>query len=246
MTDTTAADHLARRKSIAAKIRALLTKTVANGCTEDEAMIAAEHAGKLMEDYDLEYEDIEAEVRTESYGARCREFCKGGNGRRRTFHPVWTVTSAIAAFFDCRGWSRGLDLVYFGTETDTELAHGMTDLLRLAMDTECAAYLRSSLRSTATNTRTLRSCFMSGMADRLSDRLNELKRARTAPATGRAVMIIKGQMTEEKFATYARQNGLNLKMRASYANLRSEGAYRAGQAAAGRVDLGGAKLGARS
>lgn len=246
MTDTTATDHMARRKGIAAKIRALLTKTVANGCTEEEALIAAEHAGKLMEEYDLEYQDIEAEVRTESYGARRREFCKGGNGRRRTFHPVFMVTTAIAEYFDCKVWSHDHELVYFGSATDTDLAHSMTDLLRLAMDTECAAYLRSSIRTTGINTRTLRSCFMSGMVDRLCERLKELKRTRTAPAKGHAVMVIKDHLTEEKFAIYARQNNLNLRARSGYRNVRSESAYRAGQAAAGRVDLGGAKLAARS
>jgi hypothetical protein len=50
---------------VKARIKALTEKTVANGCTEAEAMSAAEMVGRLLERYALSMDEIE--VRT----ARC-------------------------------------------------------------------------------------------------------------------------------------------------------------------------------
>ena len=48
-----------KRSSILVKIKSLLTKTTENGCTEAEALSAAEMVGKLMNDYDLTMNDLE-------------------------------------------------------------------------------------------------------------------------------------------------------------------------------------------
>ena len=53
MTQTT---ELAQVK---ARIKALTDKTVANGCTEAEAMAAAEMVGRLLERYALSMDEIE-------------------------------------------------------------------------------------------------------------------------------------------------------------------------------------------
>jgi hypothetical protein len=53
------------RTDLIKKIKSLLAKTVENGCTEGEAITAAEHAAKLMEQYDLTFDDVENEVRAQ-------------------------------------------------------------------------------------------------------------------------------------------------------------------------------------
>lgn len=227
-----------RREDIVRKVKALLAKTVENGCSEDEAMSAAELAGALMEEYDVAYEDINKEVAEERFGKRSRPFT-GGNGRRRVYHPVWNCTCAIAAYFDVKVWGSGTELVYFGAESDTDLAHQMTDLLRMALDTEWARYVKSDERDPTVHGRTLRASFMAGMSGRLSQRLRQLKAQRSAPSNGRALVVLKGQIVEQKFATL----GLNLRTRSSSSTVRSGDAYRAGQAAGDRVDIGGSKLG---
>jgi hypothetical protein len=50
---------------VKARIKALTDKTIANGCTEAEAMAAAEMVGRLLERYALSMDAIE--IRT----ARC-------------------------------------------------------------------------------------------------------------------------------------------------------------------------------
>jgi hypothetical protein len=85
---------------------------------------------------------------------------------------------------------------------------------------------------------------MIGMAVRLKDRLRELKDARSAVATGNAVMVVKGNIVTERYAKYLRDAGVvlqNGRMGRWFNGSRS--AMEAGQAAGGRVDLGGAKVG---
>lgn len=48
------------------RIRSLLEKTVENGCTEAEAMLAAEKAADLMAEYELTLTDIELGATTRS------------------------------------------------------------------------------------------------------------------------------------------------------------------------------------
>ncbi len=244
--DQTATTSSDTRAKIVLKLRALLAKTVENGATEHEALAAAEKASELMEEYDLSYTDVE-QVRDERYGARRRPFA-GGTSRRRTHHEASMVHGAIQRFCDCKCWYSGVELVFFGSETDTETAHHLADMIRVAMDREWASYLNSPQREQGVHGRSLRASFMIGMANRLNKRLDELKAARernvnrsattagqTQAGTGRAlVLVAKKEIVEERFAKL----GLKLGTKASgRTGGQSAGAYRAGQAAGDRVGL---------
>jgi hypothetical protein len=82
---------------VKARIKALTDKTVANGCTEAEAMSAAEMVGRLLERYALSMDEIEA---------RCvkAEVPMGGQRRRR---PIDACVPAIARFRDREVWLTG-------------------------------------------------------------------------------------------------------------------------------------------
>ncbi len=86
-------DELSRVK---ARIKALTDKTVANGCTEAEAMSAAEMVGRLLERYALSMDEIE--VRS----ARCVQVEVHLGSRRR--RPIDGCVPAIARFCDCKVW----------------------------------------------------------------------------------------------------------------------------------------------
>ena len=83
--------ELARVK---ARIKALTDKTVANGCTEAEAMSAAEMVGRLLERYALSMDEIEVRE------ARCVQGEVPMGGRRR--RPIDACVPAIARFCDCK------------------------------------------------------------------------------------------------------------------------------------------------
>jgi len=131
-------DELSRVK---ARIKALTEKTIANGCTEAEAMAAAEMVGRLLERYALSMDAIE--IRT----ARCIEVAVPLGGRRR--RPIDGCVPAIARFCDCKVWlahaaspdpmqqgaaAPGRDYVFFGFETDTALATYMFAVIDRAIN----------------------------------------------------------------------------------------------------------------
>src|ERR1700748_2874066 len=102
-------------EKVKARIRALAEKTVSNGCTEAEAMAAAEMVGRLLERYALSMEEIDVRE------ALCVhvEVPIGGKQRR----PIDGCVTAIARFCDCRVWVSRDDVmpcyVFFCFEADT-------------------------------------------------------------------------------------------------------------------------------
>ena len=81
---------------VKAQIRALAEKTVSNGCTEAEAMAAAEMVGRLLERYALSMDEIEVRE------ARCVQAEVPLAGQRR--RPIDGCVPAIACFCDCKVW----------------------------------------------------------------------------------------------------------------------------------------------
>lgn len=244
MTDSNHSDNRAKREKIISKVQALLAKTVAAGCSEQEAMSAAAMADDLMRQYDLSYTDIEAEVEADVYGARKRAM--PNTARRRSPHEVNYCVIEVAKYWDCRAW-QGKDglLVFFGERNDTENAHQMIALLQSAMDAELGRYNKSPARPKTVHGKTIRTSFMMGMVRRLNERLRELKAARSqanAPRTGTALVVVKTQVVNNKFTVYARDNNIKIRVTTSRRRTGSDAAYGAGQFAAGRVDLNGSKI----
>ena len=103
---------------VKARIKALAEKTVSNGCTEAEAMAAAEMVGRLLERYALSMEEIDVR---EAHCVRV-EVPIGGRQRR----PIDGCVTAIARFCDCKVWiARDAAVpcyVFFGFDSDTALA----------------------------------------------------------------------------------------------------------------------------
>jgi Protein of unknown function (DUF2786) len=114
---------------VKARIRALAEKTVSNGCTEAEAMAAAEMVGRLLERYALSMQEID--VRQEVCVQV--EVPVGGKQRR----PIDGCVTAIARFCDCKVWiSRDTGkptYVFFGFEVDAALAGYLFHVIDRAM-----------------------------------------------------------------------------------------------------------------
>ena len=100
--------ELARVK---ARIKALAEKTVANGCTEAEAMSAAEMVGRLLERYALGMDEIEVRA------TRCVQVEVPIGGRRR--RPIDGCVPAIARFCDCKVWLARPEAPPDGGDADT-------------------------------------------------------------------------------------------------------------------------------
>lgn len=217
------------KQAAIARIRALLAKTTANGCTEAEAMAAAAKAGELMDRYSVTMTDVEIKA----------EKCETRTGMAKT-HPVEGCATAIARFCGCKVWRSGAAgrkaLSYFGLPQDVEVAMYLTDLIRNCMEAEFKAYMRGPGKLQDAHGKTLRRNFMLSMASRIHSRLMAMAAAREAAAktnTGTALVVVRNAVVDAQF------KALGMKLRAGS---RSSGRYngdasRAGAAAGDRVNL---------
>jgi hypothetical protein len=229
------------------RIKALTEKTVANGCTEAEAMAAADMVGRLLERYALSMDEIE--IRT----ARCVQVEVPLGGRRR--RPIDGCVPTIARFCDCKVWLAraaapdhehpdfdptrlGSRYVFFGFETDTALATYLFTVIDRAVVTEAVAFRQLNPRFRGVHLRQASASFQHGVVARVSERLDAMHRARDAAvraqrSTGTALILAKDRVVEDAF----RETDVRLvSMNATGRRVIST-AFRAGWAAGERVNL---------
>lgn len=225
---TSQGGELARVK---ARIKALAVKTVDNGCTEAEALAAAEMVGRLLERYALSMDEIE--LRQEV----CVQVEVALRGRQR--RPAEGCVLAIARLCDCKVWMTAKDggraCVFFGFDADAAMARYLFLLIDHAIATEVAGFRP---RAGGAALRQAGRGFRMGMAARLSERLDAMHRARedrvaAQRSSGTTLMLVKQTVVEDAFrATAIRLVSATRRIIAPDA-----GAYRTGQAAADRVNL---------
>ena len=224
-------DELDRVK---ARIRALAAKTISNGCTEAEAMSAADMVGRLLERYALSMAEIDIRE------AVCvqLEIPLGGQRRR----PIDGCVTAIARFCDCKIWLArrpgAAHYVLFGFAPDVALGEYLFALLDRAMTNEVNAFRRASLALRGADLRLASTSFQHGMAARLAGRLEAMLRERAASmaaqrVTGTALAIVKHAVVEAAF----RETSIRLVSAGGLGGRRNKAAFQHGFAAGGRVNL---------
>lgn len=229
------------------RIKALTEKTVANGCTEAEAMAAAAMVGRLLERYALSMDEIE--IRT----ARCvqAEVALGGSRRR----PIDGCVPIIARFCDCKVWlarataqdpaspdfertQAGSRYVFFGFETDTALATYLFAVINRAIIAETAAFRRLNLDFRGIRLRQASASFQHGVVARVCERLDAMRRARDAAvraqrSTSTALVLAKNRVVDDAF----RETNVRLVRISAMGPRVIATAFRAGWAAGDRVNL---------
>jgi hypothetical protein len=225
--------QVGERERVKARIRALAEKTVSNGCTEAEAMAAAEMVGRLLERYALTMEEID--VRAEPC---VRLDIPVGGARRR---PIDLCLVALARFCDCKVWlareEGALRYVFFGFATDTAMAGYLYAVVDRAMATALRHYRADAQPGRGADLRRASVSFQQGMAARIAARLEAMHRQREAGlaarrGTGTALTLVKHDVVEAAFRAQAVRL---VKTRAS--GMAVNGAFRAGQAAGDAVNL---------
>jgi hypothetical protein len=234
-------------ESLVRKLQSLQNKSTANGCTEQEALLAAQKVAELLDKYGLSVEQLKLDTAEDECNAAAIDL-----GSKRRLHPVAVCMSAIAKYTSTKTWYKiggpSIEYTFFGFPTDVKIAGWLLTTFKEAMDNGYRGYF-----STYTGTlhwKTVRKAFMDGMSDRLNTRLVELieKRGkRPVVEVGAEVdappsyelMMLKERNVEKAFA------GLKLKIRHSYrsrSNNDGAGAYLAGAAAGDQVALHAGEL----
>lgn len=177
------------RAKLFAILKALAAKTVANGCTEAEALAALEMFNKLMADNEVtadelkaEGETIEREEKTADDRDRIRQMLVGG----------------VSAFCQCAGWRGSLDtFVFLGLKSDVIFAHWLLDTLADFVKRGLADYLQETWRPGMPSVRRLEStAFVMGCCETLAARLHALAETRDASIAAEKGALIKRRMQE--------------------------------------------------
>jgi hypothetical protein len=216
------------------RIQGLRAKTVAQGCTEQEALAAAEKVAELLDRHGLSLNELEFKAQP------CEGI--GVQTNRRRAAPIDACVPVIAAFFDCRVWQeRGGDAplryIFFGLRGDVAAAQYLYELVERAFETETDAFRASEIYiAMAGERRSATSSFQTGLARGISDKLHASRAARDAvmrSASGRDLVPVKAAMVDEEMEKL----GLSLTRRVLSRGKRVlSDAYAAGQAAGERFE----------
>lgn len=183
------------RESILKKIRALLAKTTANGCTEPEMLAAIDMARAMMDAYEVTDADLReagaegAKISGEEAGARDPLDIKSG------------LCQAVAAFCDCRAWMRVEAVQFCGLSVDVEFARWLLDTLDSFVRAELAGYMIGCL-FVGNKRRRIVTGFATGCTDRICERLHALVDAarRAASKNNRALVVVKTELINRAMA----------------------------------------------
>ncbi len=155
-----------------ARLRALLAKTVENGCTEAEAMSAAAKAAALMEEFSLSAADLAMITATMPRGT------KRATLRERLYSAISNVTNSAGLYhFDAE---TGESIVtFYGLEPGPTIAAYLRDLCDRAIDREIKLFKDTAIYKSRRKTATRRSAvadFTIDIVSRVVIRLHQLFR----------------------------------------------------------------------
>jgi len=200
-------------------IRELQAKTTENGCTEAEAMAAAQKMGELLEKHDLEMDEVGLKRET----ADCKK-----QVMRAADNYAGSLCTAIGRLCDLIVWRTGEgNFTFFGTPHDLLVGEYLYEVCSEAMDYGWSEYMQVHGYSMKK-----RQSYRMGFANRAGTRLMELREARKRAATGNSLVVVKDQLVKSEFDKL----GMNLR-KAAPQQIADTQAYLQGVAAGERVNL---------
>lgn len=213
------------REKLAARIRALRAKTVENGCTEAEALAAAEKLAQLLADHNMTLD--EADLRASPF-TRHDHTGVGAVGLK-----LWKVALAVAELTHTRTWSGGRDaptgVTFLGLSHEVEVASYMLSICERAMQTEAANLMRAVRGLPHIKQAAKVVPFVDGMADRLAARIRDM----IPPVVpGKGLIVLRNALIDQEMA----RRGIEIESGRARRPL-DTAAYHAGRAAADKVAL---------
>jgi hypothetical protein len=216
------------------RIQALRAKTVEQGCTEQEALAAAEKVAELLDRYGLSLSELDLR----------KQACEGigvETGRKRR-GPIDDCMTTIAAFFDCRVWLETADddtlrYIFFGMPADVQAAVYLHDLVALAFASETGTFQAGPIYGATPSgaRRNATTSFQVGLARGINGKLDVLRRSRHASPTagaGRALVPVKESLIDDEMERL----GLHFRRLSTRRRMVQREAYGAGQEAGQRFE----------
>ena len=218
------------RKKLLDRVRAILGKTLSNGCTEGEAMAALAKAQELMAAYDID--EAELGQAQESEAAVIHE-----DSSADPYKIKACLGFAVARFTRCQGWRGGRECAcgFAGLESDVAFATWLLDTLAAFVLRELKAYQAQRRASGERSPRIVSTSFVMGCTARIGERLEQLIPPAPVTATGNAMTVSRNALIDEAM----KKAGIKLRNTWSRGRRVHGASYDAGQAAgnAARFDM---------
>jgi hypothetical protein len=217
------------------RIRALRAKTVAQGCTEQEALAAAEKAAELLDRYGLSLGELE--FRAQPCDGHRHPNRPAPVRADRHLHSQHRGVLRLPRLVEQMS-GRALRYLFFGLRGDVAAAQYLYDLVERAFRTEADRFRAGALYADmAAARRSATHSFQVGLARGICDKLAQMQTAREASrrnVSGRDLVPVKAAMVDDALARlgldlHCRQIGHGRRVLAD--------AYAAGEAAGKRFDF---------
>ena len=222
------------RNNLLDKIRALMSKTAENGCTEHEALAALDKARAMIDAYEVTDDELQM-TKAESAILRSEP-----PGSKDPYDIKRFLGSALARFCDCKVWRSQGGLVFCGLPSDAQFATWLLDNLTAFVQAELVNHMIGNpdccVLDSKTERRRIMASFALGCCRRINDRLDALcaQSAEVAGTNSRALVVTKAGLIAATMA----KHGIHLG-KASRINRQIHGdSYRAGAAAGERASFG--------
>jgi hypothetical protein len=222
-----------KRESVIEKIKALLAKTVENGCTEAEMMAALTRAQALQDTYEVTAEELQlAKDEAAVLGDSMPDPNDPHNIR-------WHLASAVEKFCNCQAWTkqgtRRRHIMFCGAPADVELAVWLLDHLTDFVSDQLVRHLMTSIAPRKERRRVIRE-FVIGCADRINERISDLCKQSEAERTsnGRELVVIKSAAIKAKI----KELGMHFGGGSCSGANEDSAAYAAGRAAGNSATFG--------
>jgi hypothetical protein len=228
------------RDSIADKIRALLSKTTANGCIEAEMMAALEKAAAMMDAYDFTDEELQL-TKDEAVMRHADPW-----DLKDPYKIKWRLSCGVDQFCNVQIFrsrhQTGLQCI--GMPSDVQFAMWLLDTLADFVFAELYAHLIGCLAPQSERRVIIRS-FTAACCSRITDRLLGLVERSKAARTrnGRELVVIK----DAAIKAFMKNCGIRLRTDRGYSPSNVDAAAQAaGRAAGERASFGRPVTGAAS
>jgi Protein of unknown function (DUF2786) len=214
------------RKKMLERVRAILAKTMNNGCTESEAMAPLKKAQELMAAYDISEAELGQAQKSEA--AMIHE-----DSSADPYNIKACLGFAVARFTRCQGWRGGRECAYgfAGLESDVAFATWLLDTLAAFVLRELKAYQAQRRASGERSPRIVSTSFVMGCTARIGERLKQLIPPAPVTATGNAMTVSRNALINEAM----KKAGIKLRNTWSRGRRIHGASYGAGKAAGDTV-----------
>ena len=157
------------RKKLLERIKAILAKTMANGCTEAEAMAALAKARELMATYEIDEKELDAfsKEKTTTFATENRD----------PYEIKRNLCVNVGKFTRCKAYRDRAEVINFaGKESDIVFAAWLLDTLQMFVMRELRAYQKKLIteKGISHSNNLTSASFVAGCAHRINERLKEL------------------------------------------------------------------------